>query len=139
VVAGAALGLAITIADAELAGAGRQTARDWIAPRMRAGERVWFAGGWGAQWYALQAGALPLAHQPPFPAPGDIVVKSRATPGPKLEVSRLDSLAGRTWTSRYGRIMAAEAGAGFYSNLWGVLPWTPSNGPIEGVSVWRVR
>lgn len=137
-IAGAALGLAVTIADAEFADIGRRATRELITPRVAAGERVWFAGGWGAQWYAMQAGATPFAQQPPFPLAGEILVVSEAT-SPTLHAPGLDSLARRTFVSRHGRIMAAEAGAGFYSNGWGVLPWTWTNGTIDRWTVWRVR
>ena len=67
--AGAVLGLLILQADTQLASLWREGAAKHIAPRIRAGESVWFAGSWGFYWYAEQAGARPLSLSPPFPKP----------------------------------------------------------------------
>jgi 4-amino-4-deoxy-L-arabinose transferase-like glycosyltransferase len=137
VAAGALLGVLITLADAEYTNVGRMVARDVIAPGVRAGNRVWYGGQWGSQWYAMQAGAIMLASTEPFPTTGDFIVASRnagVTSTPSL-----DSLSSRRFFSRFGRVMSPEDGAGFYSNWYGYLPWTWHNGVIENVTLWRVR
>jgi len=138
--AGAALSVLIVLSDSEFTDVGRRVAREWIAPRVEAGERVWYSGAWGSQWYAMQAGAMMLANSEPYPRSGDIIVTSRYAGGVSLSASSpLDSLAGMHVASRLGRVMSREAGAGFYSNWLGYLPWSWRNGEIEAVTMWRVR
>ena len=140
VAVGAVLSVLIVLADSEFTQVGRRVANELIAPRVRAGERVWYSGGWGSQWYALQAGASMLASTAPFPASGDVIVTSVSTGGVRFQASAvLDSLASLRVDSRFGRVMSREAGAGFYSNWLGYLPWSWRNGEIEAVTVWRVR
>ncbi len=90
-VAGCALGFAILRADAAFADVGRRAAAELIAPRIAAGERVWFLGRWGFQWYAERAGARPVTLTAPFPARGDEVVvataSARSSPGSILDRS----------------------------------------------------
>ena len=143
VAAGAVLGVLIALADSEFTDVGRRAARDLIAPRVRAGERVWYSGSWGSQWYAMQAGAIMLADSAPYPASGDFIIASRHTFGAPLSTissfTKLDALGGLRVTSRFGRVMSPEDGAGFYSNWYGSLPWTWRNGEIEALTLWRVR
>jgi len=140
IAAGAALGVLIALADAEFADAGRLAARRYIAPRVQAGEHVRFHGAWGAQWYAMRAGADVAASGDPAPAPGDILVASVGTPGTlpgsDFALEPLDELA---VTSHFGQVMSMKQGAGFYSNWYGYLPWTWRNGLIERIVVWRVH
>ncbi len=137
---GAALSLLIVLADAEFTDVGRRVAHELIAPRVRAGEHVWYSGGWGSQWYAVREGATMIARTAPYPQRGDIVVTSQYTGGVDLDhhpgfepVSTLHA------ASRFGRIMAPEQNTGFYSNWFGYWPWTAKNGEIESVGVWRTR
>lgn len=139
VAAGAVLSVLVMAADAEFADVGRRAARELIAPRVRAGQRVWYGGGWGFQWYAMQAGAMVLASTPPYPEPGDLVVTSDVTPGARVGTAFLDSLSSRRVRSRFGRIYSPADGAAFYAPELGVLPWTWHNGQIEDVKVWRMR
>ena len=140
VAAGALLSVLIIHADAEFTDVGRRVARDLIAPRVRAGERLWYGGAWGSQWYAMQAGAVMLARTKPFPAAGDFVITSQSSPGAPLSSPGIaDSLDTRRFVSRFGRVMSRDDGAGFYSNWYGYLPWTWHNGEIERVTLWRVR
>src|SRR5262249_50295565 len=81
VAVGAVLGVLIVLADAEFTDAGRRAAHEFIAPRVRAGERVRYYGAWGAQWYAIRAGAEVDAESDPHPEPGDVLVVSARTPG----------------------------------------------------------
>jgi hypothetical protein len=137
---GAALGVLIVLADSEFADAGRDAARHFIAPRVRAGEHVRFHGAWGAQWYASEAGAEVVAEGDPAPRPGDILVLSAGTPGTmpsgQLGLEPLDEL---DVTSHFGQVMSMKEGVGFYSNWYGYLPWTWRNGLIERIVVWRVH
>jgi hypothetical protein len=145
-VLGVALGVAILRADAAFAGLGRRAAAELIAPQVAAGHRVWFAGHWGFQWYAEKAGGRILTLTPPFPLPGDLlVISTRSEPGGAI----LDMLANRypraTHLGRIedaspgGRLMSAEAGAGFFSNAWGYLPWGWGKEPLDTFDLWRIE
>jgi len=134
------LGVLIVLADSEFANAGRRAALAEIAPRVRAGEHVRFYGAWGAQWYAMHAGAEVAAAGDPRPAPGDILVASVGTPGilPGNDLA-LEPLGDVTVTSHFGQAMSRTEGAGFYSNWYGYLPWTWKNGMIERIVAWKVH
>ena len=83
-----------------------------IAPRVAAGENVWFVGHWGFQWYAENAGARPVSLSTQFPAAGDtVVVSAGSSPSDKIlkrlrndfpDAVPVDRL---TDTSRGGRLM----------------------------------
>lgn len=137
VVLGVVLGLAILRADARFAELGREAAREWIAPRTRAGQHVWFTCHWGLQWYAERAGARPYTVAPPRPATGDWIVTCATADGaaPRPPVpGRL--VAVRSTPAPAG--CSTGQGAGFYSNGWGLVPWIWSARPCETLSLWEV-
>ncbi len=123
-VLGVLLGSAILRADAAFASLGRRAAAEWIAPHVAAGDRVWFAGHWGFQWYAERAGARSLTSTPPYPVEGDYAVSSKRAMGQDIDMyprrTRLARLADDT---PGGRVMTQELDAGFFSNGWGYMPW----------------
>jgi hypothetical protein len=139
--AGAILGLLILLGVRDLAETQRRAVANLIEPHISLGERVWFAGHWGFQWYAELAGASPVTLLPPFPGRGDIIV-----------VSEIDfphfpqKWSARTVLQRVpdtghgiGRVMDAEAGVGFFSTPWGYLPWAWGPGRTSRFEVWRVE
>jgi len=140
VTAGALLGLLILLGTRSLAETQRKAVTDLIVPHTKSFERVWFAGHWGFQWYAEAAGAWPVTLEPPSPVPGDIIVVSQ------LDMPRFP----RTWTARkvlqqvdypnsFGRVMDPQAGAGFFSSVYGYYPWLPGSGVANHFEVWRVE
>jgi hypothetical protein len=134
---GATLGCLILVADARMAGSARGAAAQLIRPRVQAGERVWFAGHWGFHWYAEAAGATPLSVDPPFPSPGDVIVSSSVS-RPVGLLPLVPRALVETWGSSKAEGQVMSRHAGFYSDLWGLLPWwrEPPLGP--GFEVWRV-
>jgi hypothetical protein len=136
--AGTVLGVAILRADARMAGEARTAAARLIRPRVEAGERVWFAGHSGFQWYAEAAGASPLAIEPPYPAPGETLVASTVDePGILCFLPRV-LLEEHGDMRAAGRIVSRRVSAGFYSNIFGLWPWgwaPPDTTPFQ---VWRV-
>jgi hypothetical protein len=138
VVGGLVFGLLIVSADARYADLGRRAAAELIAPRVAQGQQVWFAGHWGFQWYAEQAGARVLADDPPHPQPGDAIVSGTRMHGAYL-VRRfptrrlITSIAERR---PGGRVMSN--GAGFWSNSWGYLPWARGNDLVEQFDLWEL-
>jgi len=137
--AGATLGLLILTADARMAGDARTAAARLIRPRVEAGERVWFAGHWGFHWYAEEAGARVLSINPPFPSPGDIVVSSTVD-RPVGLLAVLPHTLVESWgsTAPSGQVMSQRANAGFFSDLWGLLPWSWGPPDGSGFHAWRV-
>ena len=135
--AGATLGFLILSADARMAGEARAVAAELIRPRVEAGERVWFAGHWGFHWYAEAAGAVPLTVDGPFPVRGDVLVSS-SVDRPIGLLPRVPRALIETRGDSVPRGQVMSRHAGFYSDLWGLLPWwwEPAIGP--GFQVWRV-
>ncbi len=138
-IGGAVLSLLIVQADAAFAHLGRRVAAEWIAPLVARGERVWFCGHWGFQWYAQRAGARPMTREPPLPQPGDILVASERSDCYHMprypQRERLGTLSDH---SSGGRAMAWEVGAGFYSNGSGFLPWMVSWEPLDRYDIYRL-
>jgi len=138
--AGVVFSLLIIAADARFASFEKTIAFQQIAPRAAKGIRVWANGEWGFEWYALKAGAIPVASQPPHPSPGDVLVSSSATP--HLPLDRFPNrvfIAECLQTSSFGRVMNSTARVGFYSNAYGYFPWTWRNGEIEDITIWKIQ
>lgn len=135
VLGGALLGAAILQADARLAEVGRSAADRLVRPLVSSGQRVWYSGHWGFQWYAEAAGARHLDESAQV---GDRVVASPYRVGalrrwPRRRVAALpgDSEPG-------GRVMDMQLGVGFYSNEWGYLPWWWSSNEVDRFHVWEI-
>lgn len=136
---GSLLGVLILRANARFSALGRRAAHELIAPQVQRGERVWFCGHWGFQWYAQQAGAQPTARTSPQPQPGDLIVHSLRSEcyymPADVDRTPLSVLGDRTFG---GRTMASEIGAGFFSNGAGYYPYMLSSLPIDRFELVRV-
>ena len=129
---GAALSLAFLAADTGYAGAWRRAARG-----LAAEGRGFHTGRWGFDAYAAEQGYRPL---PPREVlrPGDVVAVPHGihTAGPTPAQSALLARTGRIAVpSPWLRLMDREAGAGFYSSAWGVLPAAVRTGALETVTL----
>ncbi len=140
VTCGIVLSFLVLTGNRTLALTQKRAVDELIAPRVRAGQHVLFAGHWGFHWYAEAVGAEPATWIDPSPQPGDIVV-----------VSLIDlPLFANKWT-RYsvmerwclnrpgGRVMDRDVGAGFFSNRFGPLPWVWSKEDNNKFEVWRIE
>jgi hypothetical protein len=69
---------------------------------------------------------------------GDLIAyaDNLATPLDRRELEVLTHLARFEDRSPGGRVMSRSAGAGFYSNSWGYLPWSWGNEPVDAVDLW---
>lgn len=139
---GALLGVLIVRADARFAGLGRQAAHELVAPHVRAGKRVYLAAHWGFQWYAERDGGVMLTRGA-RPQPGELIVHS-AMSAMELDdalaaVPRLTLVAEVTDQSLSGRIMSLQSRAGFFSEGWGILPWSLGSSPVDRYTLWQVR
>ena len=82
---------------------------------------------------------MALTVHPPFPSRGDIVVESTVD-RPVGLLPTLPRTLIESWGSRApsGQVMSRPANAGFFSDLWGLLPWSWGPPDGSGFHVWRV-
>jgi hypothetical protein len=136
------LGTAILKADANFAGLARQVAVQEIAPRIQAGQRVWYSGQWALTWYAEQAGASCFTIRPPSAARGDILIAGEYEFG---TVAVMKSGLRRTLLCTIGadelalHVMDPAHSVAFFSNEVGVLPWQVVRGPVNRYYVWKIE
>lgn len=119
--ASAALSFSVAHADALLAASARDAARDLVAEYRGAGRELWFQGHWGFQYYAEALGAKPLLRGTPLPADA-IVLTPRNNSYlwlPDAPVIELRQFGGPAWCAT----MNPRVGAGFYSSIWGPMPF----------------
>ena len=126
-------------ADADFAEYGRSAASQLIAPRVAAGERVWYGGQWGFYWYAQEAGARISKPGEPGPNPGELLAVGLMEGGDSTlkRFPNRELIDSRTYTSRYGRTVGY--GAGLYSNRFGYLPWRWNTVATNTYELWRIR
>jgi hypothetical protein len=116
-----------------------------IAAQARAeGRRGLFVGAWGFQHYAERAGLARLNVDTPALVAGDIVLQPYYAANrelPRALAGRLERVANIAGPPPPLGIhtMNINAGAGFYSSVYGPLPFFPAHLPSEGLIVWRVR
>jgi 4-amino-4-deoxy-L-arabinose transferase-like glycosyltransferase len=139
--ASAALSFLVAQADFLLAHAVRQCVREMGGQLGESGTTLWFQGHWGFQYYLQTAGASPVdmkssALQPgarvavpanntnllPLHPEKSVLLETIKVPGPYLLT---------TWSQ--------TTGAGFYSSVWGPLPFAFGRVPAESVSVYVLK
>ncbi len=130
-VVSAVLGLMVAGADYRLAENGRVAAHDTMD---RAGDgHVWFVGHWGFQYYMERRGARAVDLSRPNFKPGEVVV----IPENNTNLIRLGAdIIASTATLEYPAFpgcatMHQASGAGFYSDVWGRLPFVFTAAPPE--------
>jgi hypothetical protein len=139
VVTCAAYSCLILKADSAFAEFGRQAAAALIAPRVAAGEKVWFGGQWGFFWYAQQAGAKVSKSDTPGPFPGELLAVGLIE-GAGMTRDRFPNrqlVDSRVFTSPYGWTMVA--GAGMYSNAFGDALWVWDPRASITYELWRIK
>jgi hypothetical protein len=129
----AALALAVAWSDQQLALTSR-TAAGQLSERVGGRpETVWFQGHWGFQYYAERLGFRALDFRHPAVRVGDFIVKPEGITNPielpqGTVVPAFDlALEGPSSLST----MSLPLGAGFYSDVWGPLPFTFGAVPPE--------
>ena len=139
IAASLAVSLLVLIGIRDLARAQRRAAQELVAPRVLAGERVWFTGHWGFHWYAEAAGAQPAVWLGDVPQPGDTVVVSKIDAYLFVKKWTNKRIIGRFTYDNPGRVMDQNAGAGFFSNSYGYLPWVWSKGDANVFEIWKIE
>jgi 4-amino-4-deoxy-L-arabinose transferase-like glycosyltransferase len=135
--------VALAVGDYQRAEVARRTAAEIVAPLLGQGRTVWSRAEWGFQYYLERIGgkALALGVEP---APGDLVLTTKATPqGPPPEAlrPRLRVISRTAFTSDFPVVtMHPPTCAGFYSHTAGWLPFSFATPPveIEEVTVYEV-
>ena len=139
--AAAVLSFAAAWADFGLAGAAREAAPRIVAEAGGDGSgTLWFEGHWGFQRYMEQAGAKPLDFR-----------RSRVLPGDRIAVplnnTNLLPLPAESFAPRsvvgvpvlpFLSTLSPAVGAGFYTDIWGPLPFAFGAVPPERYAVVEV-
>ena len=108
------------------------------------GRRVFFLGGWGFQHYAERAGMRRLDSREPHVSPGDLIVQPYYTTNNHVpamiapRLARVGNLAAAMPTLGL-QTMNPQAGAGFYSSLYGPLPFFAARLPADGAVIFVVK
>jgi hypothetical protein len=139
--AGAAVSFAVVGADASLAHATRRLAAQVSAAYQRPPAPLWFQGHWGFQYYMQELGASPVDFKSsPLKLGDTVVVPSNNTnllpPDSQRSVS-----VGTITVKSAGALttMDQTTGAGFYSSVWGPLPFAFGHVPPEYARVYELR
>jgi len=117
------IAVATTFADYVWAGTARIAASDVMTKYNDKG-KVWFKGHWGFQYYMEKLGALPIDYRDSIIQTGDFVV----IPMNNSNSSRPDASFDWVDTMKFAtnfpvHIMSPNDTAGFYSSIWGSVPY----------------
>ena len=135
----ALLAFAVSWADLQLARTSREAAGVLAARLGGQPGTVWFQGHWGFQYYAQLLGFRPLDYRRPAVAAGDLIIKPDGISNPIAlppETVRLEGellLDGPAGLST----MSIPAGAGFYSDVWGPIPYVFGPIPPERYRIFK--
>jgi len=140
-VASLALAIGVADADARLADSAREAAQQ-IADRYGGREgRLWFLGHWGFQYYLEQRGGSAVDVMRSLLLPGDVVVIPLNNtnvfflPAKRVEPLETLEIPVRSWLAT----MNTWVGAGFYSSVFGPLPFVFGAIPAERYEVFAVE
>ncbi len=137
----AILALAVTIADVHLAGSAR-TAANQVHDRFgRGAGAIWFQGHWGFQYYMESQGARALDISRATVSSGDFLAIPYNNTN-IFAISREQMIHRLMIEQKPNRLLGTmnpKAGAGFYSDVWGPLPFAAGNMAPEQVEVLQVR
>ena len=137
----AVVSLLIAVADYQLANTAREASRQFHARFQTERGTVWLEGQWGFHYYAQQWGAKPLDLQHAVPASGDIIIvpfnNTNLIALPREKVVSLETAELRLFP--FITTFTKGTGAGFYSSVWGPLPFAITSVPNERYYVVRVK
>lgn len=139
----AASGLAVSVADYQLAGVYRDFGSNFTEEARAAGRPVWFSGEFGLRYYLEAGGGSYITSQGDQPAPGDHIVLSHqviasfvsADLEQRLQLERVEEFPSG-WPVR---IQDRGSLAGFYGQFHGYLPYSFSRGPLETIGIYTVK
>lgn len=121
----AALSILVAVADTSLANTARTAAAEIPASLRGRSGAIWYEGHWGFQYYIDSDTIRPIDCTDWRLLPGDAIIipwnNTNLVPLPAELVSQLPSQF--VQPVRWASTMNASVGAGFYSALWGPLPY----------------
>ena len=135
-----ATGMMVAWADFRLANSARAAAAQIAAVLEQEPGTVWFQGHWGFQYYMRAKGGREVDLSHPACHPGDVMVipynntdvffysPEFVAPLRELEFP----------TCRGISTLQPKTGAGFYSDLWGPMPFVFGPAPAEKYGIWRL-
>jgi hypothetical protein len=139
-VVAAEVALMVGWADLCFANSERRAADKIIASLRPDQAKVWFEGHWGFQYYMLSQGAKDLDQEEPACETGDYVVVPKSNtnvrwlPNVSAIPEREIAVPACSWLAT----MQFHADAGFYSSLWGPLPFVFGPTGNQVYQIWRV-
>ena len=134
--AGLMLSVCVAHADIRLANSAR-TAAERIAPEKREGH-TWFSGHWGFQYYMEARGAKPIDLRHPANVRGGDTIVTPMNASNRIKIGGRGAYIDESFevpVCSWLTTMRAECGAGFYSDLWGPLPFVFGPTPPEQYEV----
>jgi 4-amino-4-deoxy-L-arabinose transferase-like glycosyltransferase len=133
-----AVSLWVASGDAALANTARMAANYFHQQTRNESGAVEFQGHWGFQYYMESFGAHPLEQGILGPHPGDIVVVPVNNTN-QFKLAEENALMRAVDIPVRSRVatMSTEMGAGFYSSVWGPLPFAV--GPVPNERYYMVR
>jgi 4-amino-4-deoxy-L-arabinose transferase-like glycosyltransferase len=140
--AAASISLVVAQADYQLANTARTAAAE-IRRKLNSfpPSAIWFQGHWGFQYYAQVQGMAPLDRKNSQIKRGDLVViplsNTNVVPVPSYGIEPVEVI--REIPCRWLSTMNATLGAGFYSSVWGPLPFAFGPVPPEEYQIVRFR
>ena len=138
-----ALGVALAVAqaDASLAESARTAAFELFERHGRSGSPIWFRGAWGFQHYAESLGMKKIDEGGTLLLPGSIAILPTNNTNVGVLAPQAVSLIERAEfpAARHLAVMAQPLGAGFYSDLFGPLPFAFGPAPTEHYYVLKVE
>jgi 4-amino-4-deoxy-L-arabinose transferase-like glycosyltransferase len=136
----AMLSLLITDADYKLANTARLASRRFQDQFRAEVGIVWFQGHWGFQYYMQQWMAKPVDVEKSKIIPRDVLIVPSNNTNlfwfPNLYLGPPEHV---NYAQPWRATMTAEVGAGFYSSVYGPLPWVLAYVPPERYDVRRVK
>jgi 4-amino-4-deoxy-L-arabinose transferase-like glycosyltransferase len=131
----AALAMSVAWADYRLANTTKEAANAIAEKYISAKRTLWFQGHWGFQYYLAKQGGKPIDFRRPEIVAGDIIVtpspyqNTNITPFPADMIKFVETMQFRP--CRWLSVMNGKSGAGFYSSIWGPVPFAFGPAPPE--------
>lgn len=127
------LGLMVARADHVWAKANRTAAELILTRYAQLPGTLWFAGHWGFQHYMQQGRARPCDAHRTLIQTGDLLVIPFNNPGADVPQATFGQMLNRLLVpgASWVATMSHEVGAGFYSSVWGPLPFAFGRIPPE--------
>ncbi len=132
------IGHEVALADYRLADTGRAAALKIMDDYRGKGGAVWFQGHWGFQYYMEALGGKAIDFRHLDFAKNDVVAEPSNNSYP-VRLPRENKISEiRLATGSYITTMNPRKGAGFYSSVFGPLPYAIGSESVEPYSIYRV-